>query len=222
MKIACLQFNPIQENTYVVWDDTSEAVVIDAGNSNPREDAALDNFIAQHGLKPVLAVNTHGHFDHTLGVQFLKDTYGIPFALSGKDKFLLDNAAPGSSIFGVKVGAMPSIDLDLDTTDEVRFGHTVMRVIHTPGHTPGHVALFDPESKSLFTGDTLFRESIGRTDLPGGDYSWIMRSILDSLIPLGEEVRVYPGHGPESTIGHEMLYNPFVVEVLNQEVNYKN
>ena len=82
MKIACLQFNPIQENTYVVWDDTSEAVVIDAGNSNPREDAALDNFIAQHGLKPVLAVNTHGHFDHTLGVAHLKKRYGIPFALS--------------------------------------------------------------------------------------------------------------------------------------------
>ncbi|MFQ9211407.1 MAG: MBL fold metallo-hydrolase, partial [Alistipes finegoldii] len=132
------------------------------------------------------------------------------------------NASTSGSIFGVPVGEMPAADLDLDTTPEIRFGHTVMRVIHTPGHTPGHVALFDPESKSLFTGDTLFRESIGRTDLPGGDYSWIMRSILDSLIPLGEEVRVYPGHGPESTIGHEMLYNPFVVEVLNQEVNYKN
>ena len=222
MKIACLQFNPIQENTYVVWDDTSEAVVIDAGNSNPREDAALDNFIAQHGLKPVLAVNTHGHFDHTLGVAHLKKRYGIPFALSSKAQFLLDNASTSGSIFGVPVGEMPAADLDLDTTPEIRFGHTVMRVIHTPGHTPGHVALFDPESKSLFTGDTLFRESIGRTDLPGGDYSRIRRSILDSLIPLGEAVRVYPGHGPESTIGHEMLYNPFVVEVLNQEVNYKN
>ena len=174
MKIACLQFNPIQENTYVVWDDTSEAVVIDAGNSNPREDAALDNFIAQHGLKPVLAVNTHGHFDHTLGVAHLKKRYGIPFALSSKDQFLLDNASTSGSIFGVPVGEMPAADLDLDTTPEIRFGHTVMRVI------------------------------------------------LDSLIPLGEEVRVYPGHGPESTIGHEMLYNPFVVEVLNQEVNYKN
>ncbi|MFR7603402.1 MAG: MBL fold metallo-hydrolase [Alistipes shahii] len=80
----------------------------------------------------------------------------------------------------------------------------------------------NPDSKSLFTGDTLFRESIGRTDLPGGDYSWIMRSILDSLIPLGEEVHIYPGHGPESTIGHELLYNPFIVEVLNEEVNYRN
>ena len=92
MKIACLQFNPIQENTYVVWDDTKACIVIDAGNSNPREDAALDNFIAEHGLKPVMAVNTHGHFDHTLGVEHLKQRYGIPFALSSKDRFLLDNA----------------------------------------------------------------------------------------------------------------------------------
>lgn len=111
---------------------------------------------------------------------------------------------------------------DLDTTPEIRFGHTVLRVLRTPGHTPGHVALYEPQSKSLFTGDTLFRESIGRTDLPGGDYSWIMRSILDILLPLGDEVHVYPGHGPESTIGHEVLYNPFIVEVLNEEVNYKD
>ncbi len=194
MKIACLTFNPIQENTYVVWDDTKECAVIDAGNSTPKEDAALDGFLAEHGLKPVLAVNTHGHFDHVVG----------------------------STVYGVKINAMPTIDIDLDKVEEVKFGHTVLRVIRTPGHTPGHVSLYEPESKSLFTGDTLFRESIGRTDLPGGDYSWIMRSILDNLLPLGNEVRVYPGHGPETTIGHEVLYNPFVTEVLNQEVNYKN
>lgn len=222
MKIACLQFNPIQENTYVVWDDTKACIVIDAGNSNPREDAALDNFIAEHGLKPVMAVNTHGHFDHTLGVEHLKQRYGIPFALSSKDRFLLDNAATSGSVFGVKIGAMPAADLDLDTLSEVRFGNTALRVIRTPGHTPGHVALYEPDSKSLFTGDTLFRESIGRTDLPGGDYSWIMRSILDRLIPLGDETEVYPGHGESTTIGHESLYNPFVVEVLNGQVNYDN
>lgn len=221
LKIACLQFNPIQENTYVLWDETMECAVIDAGNSSPREDAALDNFIAEHGLKPVLAANTHGHFDHTLGVGHLKQRYGIPFALSSKDVFLLENAATSGSVFGVKVGAMPSVDRDLDGEQEIRFGNTSLRVLRTPGHTPGHVAFFDAESKSLFTGDTLFRESIGRTDLPGGDYSWIMRSILDVLVPLGDEVHVYPGHGPESTIGHEVLYNPFIVEVLNEEVNYK-
>jgi hydroxyacylglutathione hydrolase len=221
LKIACLPFNPIQENTYVLWDETNECVVIDAGNSSPREDAALDNFIAEHGLKPVLAANTHGHFDHTLGVEHLKQRYGIPFALSSKDTFLLENAATSGSIFGVKVGAMPTVERDLDGEQEIRFGKTTLRVLRTPGHTPGHVAFFDEGSKSLFTGDTLFRESIGRTDLPGGDYSWIMRSILDVLVPLGDEVHVYPGHGPESTIGHEVLYNPFIVEVLNEEVNYK-
>jgi hydroxyacylglutathione hydrolase len=221
LKIACLPFNPIQENTYVLWDETNECVVIDAGNSSPREDAALDNFIAEHGLKPVLAANTHGHFDHTLGVEHLKQRYGIPFALSSKDAFLLENAVTSGSIFGVKVGAMPTVERDLDGEQEIRFGKTILRVLRTPGHTPGHVAFFDEGSKSLFTGDTLFRESIGRTDLPGGDYSWIMRSILDVLVPLGDEVHVYPGHGPESTIGHEVLYNPFIVEVLNEEVNYK-
>jgi len=143
-----------------------EGIVIDAGNSNPREDAALDNFIAEHGLRPVLAANTHGHFDHTLGVAHLKKRYGIPFAMSLKDAFLLDNASTSGSIFGVPVGEMPSVDTDLDTTPEIRFGHTVLRVLRTPGHTPGHVALYEPQSKSLFTGDTLFRESIGRTDLP--------------------------------------------------------
>ena len=222
MKIACLQFNPIQENTYVVWDDTNECIVIDAGNSSPREDAALDNFIARHGLKPVLAANTHGHFDHTMGVEHLKQRYGIPFALSSKDRFLLDNASVSGSVFGVKTGAMPSVDLDLETMTELRFGKTTLRVIPTPGHTPGHVAFHDPQSKALFTGDTLFRESIGRTDLPGGDYSWIMRSILERLIPLGDETEVYPGHGESTTIGHESLYNPFVVEVLNGQVNYDN
>ena len=222
MKIACLPFNPIQENSYILWDETSECVVIDAGNSTPREDAALDDFIARHGLKPVLAANTHGHFDHTLGVEHLKQRYGIPFALSSKDRFLVDNAATSGSVFGVKIGAMPSTDIDLEQQDEIRFGNTRLQILRTPGHTPGHVAFYEPQSKSLFTGDTLFRESIGRTDLPGGDYSWIMRSILDVIVPLGEEVRVYPGHGPETTIGHELLYNPFIVEVLNEEVNYRN
>lgn len=218
MKIASLIFNPIQENTYIVWDDTKECVIIDAGNNGPREDIVLKNFIAEHGLKPVMAVNTHGHFDHTLGVQYLKREYGIPFALSGKDKFLLETASVSGMIFGVEIGELPTIDIDLDERREITFGHTTLQVIPTPGHTPGHVALYEPQTKNLFTGDTLFRESIGRTDLPGGDYSWIMRSILERILPLGDEVTIRPGHGGQSTLGHETLYNPFIVEVLNQEV----
>ncbi len=222
MKIAALTFNPIQENTYIIWDDTAECVVIDAGNATPREDAALDDFIAEHGLRPVLAVNTHGHFDHTLGVAHVKARYEVPFVLSFKDRFLLEGASASGSVFGVQVGTLPLGDADLDGMPEVRFGRTTLQVIPTPGHTPGHVVLYEPQSKSLFTGDTLFRESIGRTDLPGGDYSWIMRSIVENILPLGDEVKIYPGHGPESDLGHETMYNPFIVEVLNEEVNYRN
>jgi glyoxylase-like metal-dependent hydrolase (beta-lactamase superfamily II) len=124
-------------------------------------------------------------------------------------------------MYGFKCNEVPAIDVNLDAVGEIRFGETTLRVIKTPGHTPGHVVLFNEADKTLFTGDTLFRESIGRTDLPGGDYSWIMKSILEEVVPLGDDVTIYPGHEDSSTIGHEVLYNPFIVEVLNNEINYK-
>ena len=223
MKIARLIFNPIQENTYIIWDDTLEAAVIDAGNMNERENEALAKFIADNGLKPKYALNTHGHFDHLLGVDFLREKYGAQLAMSSKDEFLLKGASVSAELFGVKADALPeAIDIDLEGKESIKFGNTELKIIPTPGHTPGHVAFFEPESKVLFTGDTLFRESIGRTDLPGGDYSWIMRSIIENILPLGDDVKIYPGHGETSDLGHESMYNPFVVEVLNNEVNYKN
>lgn len=223
MKIARLIFNPIQENTYIIWDDTLEAAVIDAGNMNERENEVLAKFIADNGLKPKYALNTHGHFDHLLGVDFLREKYGAQLAMSSKDEFLLKGASVSAELFGVKADALPeAIDIDLEGKESIKFGNTELKIIPTPGHTPGHVAFFEPESKVLFTGDTLFRESIGRTDLPGGDYSWIMRSIIENILPLGDDVKIYPGHGDTSDIGHESMYNPFVVEVINNEVNYKN
>ena len=223
MKIARLIFNPLQENTYVVWDESLEAVVIDAGNMSERENAILEQFLSERGLKPVYALNTHGHFDHLMGVEFLRQRYGAKFAVSSKDKFLVENATQSAELFGVRAGDMPEkIDVDLEGMQSISFGQSELQIISTPGHTPGHVAFYEPEAKLLFTGDTLFRESIGRTDLPGGDYSWIMKSILDKIIPLGDEVKVYPGHGETTDIGHESMYNPFVVEVMNQEVNYRN
>ena len=213
MKIACLQFNPIQENTYVVWDDTKACIVIDAGNSNPREDAALDNFIAEHGLKPVMAVNTHGHFDHTLGVAHLKKRYGIPFALSSKDQFLLDNASTSGSIFGVPVGEMPAADLDLDTLSEVRFGNTALRVIRTPGHTPGGITYRCEDC--LFTGDTLFRMSCGRYDFPGSS-SLDLGHSLEKLRDLPGDYEVYPGHMDCSTLETERRFNPYLTALQNR------
>ena len=223
MKIARLIFNPLQENTYVVWDESLEAVVIDAGNMSERENATLEQFLSERGLKPVYALNTHGHFDHLMGVEFLRQRYGAKFAVSSKDKFLVENATQSAELFGVRAGDMPEkIDVDLEGMQSISFGQSELQIISTPGHTPGHVAFYEPEAKLLFTGDTLFRESIGRTDLPGGDYSWIMKSILDKIMPLGDEVKVYPGHGETTDIGHESMYKPFVVEVMNQEVNYRN
>ena len=223
MKIARLIFNPIQENTYVVWDETLEAAVIDAGNMGERENEILAKFISDNGLKPVLALNTHGHFDHLLGVNFLREKYGAKLAMSSKDDFLLKNASVSAELFGVRAGDLPeAIDIDLEGQESISFGATTLKIISVPGHTSGHVAFYEPQSKVLFMGDTLFRESIGRTDLPGGDYSWIMRSIIDNILPLGDEVKIYPGHGDVSDLGHESMYNPFVVEVLNNEVNYKN
>ena len=220
MQIVKFVFNPIQENTYILWDETKECIVVDAGNMSAREDKVLAEFIEEQGLKPVLAVNTHCHFDHILGVEFVRSTYGAKFAASSADNAIMLGAKEHCAMFGLEVGELPqTIDIDLASTEEIHFGNTTLRVTPTPGHTPGCVSLYHEESKSLFTGDTLFRESIGRTDLPGGDYPTIMKSILGKILPLGDEVVVYPGHGDKSNIGHESLYNPFVVEVLNNEVN---
>jgi glyoxylase-like metal-dependent hydrolase (beta-lactamase superfamily II) len=216
MNIERLVFNPFQENTYVLWDETGECIILDAGNNNAQENRRLDAFIAEKGLKPVMAVNTHGHVDHILGVPHVKKTYGVPFALRKEDEFRVEAAPVHGRIYGFNMESAPKVDVY--TGDTVRFGNTVLEVIHTPGHTPGHVCLFEPQGKVLFTGDTLFRESIGRTDLPGGDYGWIMRSIIDRILPLGPDVTFYAGHGHESTLGHEMRYNPFITEVLSGDV----
>ena len=221
MNIVKFVFNPIQENTYLLWDQTMECIIIDAGNSSAGEDSRLADFIANNGLKPVMAVNTHGHFDHLMGVNFLKQTYGVKFALSSKDEYLRASAQQSCAMFGIAaVVDVPQIDIDLDTIDTISFGETELKVIKTPGHTPGGVCLYHEQSSQLFSGDTLFRESIGRTDLPGGEYGTIIRSILSNIIPLGDEVTVYPGHSDKTTIGHESLYNPFVVEAINGEINY--
>lgn len=220
MEIKRVVFNPFRENTYLVWDSTKECIVVDAGNMSETENTALKELITSLELKPVMAVNTHGHFDHTQGVKYLKDEYGVKFACSSKDKFLIE-ASSGGMVYGLKCNEVPEIDIDLDSTESLKFGETELRIIKTPGHTPGHVVLFNEGEKVLFTGDTLFRESIGRTDLPGGDYSWIMKSILEEIVPLGDDVAIYPGHEDSSTIGHETLYNPFITEVLNNEINYK-
>ena len=218
MFIEKLTFNPFQENTYILWDDSLEAVIVDAGNYNPAESRMLFDFIDTRGLKPVLALNTHGHVDHMLGVHAVKQHYDIPFALHPDDNFLIESADKHGAVFGFRVQDIPSVDRVLDDNADLTFGNTTLKIIHTPGHTPGHICLYDPVGKNLLTGDTLFKESIGRTDLPGGNYGWIMKSIIDRILPLGEEVAIFPGHGPSSTLGYEMTCNPFIIEVMEGDV----
>ncbi|MFR9661253.1 MAG: MBL fold metallo-hydrolase, partial [Rikenellaceae bacterium] len=127
----------------------------------------------------------------------------------------------GSVVYGMRIGDMPSkIDIYLDAIEQIRFGQTTLKIIECPGHTPGHISLFNEQDRTLLTGDTIFKESIGRTDLPGGDYHQLMHSITKNIITLGDDVEIFPGHGGSTSIGQEVLYNPFIVEVINKEVNY--
>ncbi len=220
INVAILPFNAFQENTYVLSDETGSCIVVDPGNNNEKENASLSKYIEKNELKPVLIVNTHGHVDHLLGVQYLKETYHIAFALDKRDEFLVENSPMQAKLYGFEMETAPAVDIDLSGEKSIRFGNSEMEILHTPGHSPGHISLYNRENKILLTGDVLFMGSIGRTDLPGGDYKTLMESILTKLIPLGSDVKVYPGHGRPSTIGIEVENNPFITDVIEGDVNF--
>ncbi len=226
MNLATLTFNPYSENSYVVSDPaTQECTIVDPGCLSDREKERLAAFIGERGLKPVVVIATHGHIDHICGINFVKDRWGIPLAASSKDQPILDSATVYAATMGFSLGdegagGVPKIDIDLDATSEVKIGEGTLHILKTPGHTPGGVALYAPEEGFLLSGDTLFRESIGRTDLPGGHYPSLMQSLIETLMPLDGTTRVFPGHGPDTTIAHERTRNPFITEALQGEAKY--
>ncbi|HNS31027.1 MAG TPA: MBL fold metallo-hydrolase [Tenuifilaceae bacterium] len=203
-------FNPFQENTYVLFDETLECVIVDAGCYTDGEQEELTNFIESHGLTPRLAINTHGHVDHVLGNGFVKEKYGIPLAGNFEDLMLIQTAQTHALMFGLSVDSVPSLDQSLNHDDTISFGNSHLRVIHTPGHSLGGICLYTKAGNFILTGDTLFNGSIGRTDLPGGSYDILIDSIITRILPLGDEVKVFPGHGDSSTIGYERKNNPFL------------
>lgn len=218
INIARFTFNIFSENTYVIWDGNGEAVIIDAGCSNTAEQESLAEFIRTKGIKPVLALNTHAHPDHMAGVGFVIDRYSVPFAVSSDDSALLAQMPQTGLKYNFRIPQI-TIDRDLKTEHRIAFGQTAIEVIPSPGHSEGSVCFYIEQSGVLFSGDTLFRGSIGRTDLPGGDYDVLMHSILDNLLPLGRDVKVYPGHGETTSIGNEADSNPFITEVLDGGFN---
>jgi glyoxylase-like metal-dependent hydrolase (beta-lactamase superfamily II) len=204
--------NPFQENTYILYDETGECVIVDAGCYGPDEQENIDSFIAGNNLKPVKLLNTHGHIDHIAGIEYLSKKYGIELYIHADDVDNINRSATMGAAWGFNI-QVPTCKVNfVEENDKVTFGTSTLKVIALPGHTKGGVGYYNDEQKIIMVGDTLFRGSIGRTDLPGGDYETIIRSIIKNLLPLGDEVRYYSGHGESSTLGHERRYNPFVNE----------
>ena len=220
IRVTILPFNSFMENTCILSDETGHCLIVDPGNSNAREDKKLTAWIDQNGLKPDLIVATHGHVDHLTGVKFLQERYRIPFAMHGGDAFMLPALPMQARLYGFDIQEAPAIDIDLSGEKSIRFGDSEVDILHVPGHSPGHIALYSAEAEFLIAGDVLFAGSIGRTDLPGGDYKELMGSILGKILPLGGGVTVYPGHGRATTISQEIDRNPFIREVLDGEINF--
>lgn len=229
LQIKCFYFNPFRECCTIASDDSGEAVIVDPGCYDDTELSTVTSYIAGHGLKPVKILLTHGHFDHILGVTPLSDLYNAPVLMSPEDIDIANDSDTFSRRFGVK---MPDISFTMPAEkggrlvgikdgDVIEWGHDrKWEVISTPGHTPGGVCFLDREARLLFSGDTLFAGSIGRTDHLGGDYDVLMESIFGKLMPLDGDIEVIPGHGPRTSIADERTKNPFLMpfnEPLEEE-----
>ena len=202
--------NPFQENTYFVWDDAGNGVVIDPGCYTYEERKTMHDFIESKGIKLQFILNTHAHIDHVLGVAYFQQTYKIPFCLHPLDKPLLDDASNRAEVYGFPHFQSAMVDRWFVNNERIQVGEMNFKVLFVPGHAPGHVAFYEASMGWVFDGDVLFKQSIGRTDLPGGNMETLTKSVREMLYPLPPETIVHPGHGPETTIGHEMKHNPFI------------
>jgi len=211
MDIATFTFSAWAENTYILYDESLEACIVDPGCNSPAENKQLQDFIDSKGLKPVILLNTHCHIDHVLGNKFVAETYGLELTSHKGEQVVLDKMIDVTRMYNVEYQKSPDISIFLDEGDVLRFGNTELEVLFTPGHSPASISFFHRPSLQLIGGDVLFRGSIGRVDLPGGDLNTLLSNIKTKFFPLGDEVRVYSGHGPITTIGEERRSNPFLV-----------
>ncbi len=201
---------PLGENSFVLSDETGECIFIDPGFYYEEEHEEITDYILENKLKPLNITNTHCHFDHIMGVEFIREKYQIPFYAHEHDAFLIVRSKNQAEMFGFEMKPVSPIDKFVDETDKVKFGNAEMEIIHVPGHSPGHIVFYSAENRILIAGDVLFYGSIGRTDLPGGDYQTLISGIKEKLFELPDDTKVYAGHGPETTIGFEKRNNPFL------------
>jgi hydroxyacylglutathione hydrolase len=209
LKVQSFAFNPFQENTYILFDETSECVVIDPGCSDQDENQTLASFISKNSLSVKVLLNTHCHIDHVLGNYFVKEKYKVNLLMHEREIPVLKAAKVSASNYGFPMYHETEPDGFLKEGDTITFGNQSLKVLFVPGHAPGHIAFYDEKNKIVIGGDVLFYNSIGRTDLPGGNYQQLINSIHQKLFTLPDDVTVYPGHGPETTIDIEKKTNPF-------------
>ncbi|GAB4415897.1 MAG: MBL fold metallo-hydrolase [Bacteroidia bacterium] len=216
IQIHRFTFNPFQENTYLVADAAGTCAIIDPGCYTAAEQQQLTDYIAARGWRVAVLLNTHGHIDHMLGNRFVKDTYQVPFLTHRGVIAELQAASTYGLMMGIRATPSPEPDKLIDEGDQVAVGSLALHVHFTPGHSAGHISFLDSSSGSLFSGDVLFHDSIGRTDLPGGSLPQLMDTIRDQFMTLDDAVRIYPGHGPDTTIGRERRHNPFILGYLDR------
>jgi hydroxyacylglutathione hydrolase len=210
--VVSFTFNPFQENTYVVFDDTNECIIVDPGCYDQAEQARLKNYINNHNLKPVRLINTHCHIDHVFGNRFVADTWNLGLEIHEGEVPVLESCPQVAMFYGVSYpDPSPMPERFIKEGDTITFGQTELKALFTPGHSPASLSFYCAKDQFILAGDVLFYQSIGRTDLPGGDYDTLISSIKEKYFPLGDEVVVYSGHGPETTVGAERRSNPFLV-----------
>lgn len=213
MKTACFPMNMFEVNTYVVWNENSlEAAIIDPGMSKPSEQNRLNDYISGHHLKVVALINTHLHIDHTLGNDYITQLYNVKTQANNADAPLGLMRSEQAARFHLRIPTPQPLLIEHHLTDgdKIYLGDEYLEVITVPGHSPGSIALYSPKRKFVITGDALFNGSIGRTDLFGGSQDILLDSIRKKLLTLPDDTKVYPGHGPTTTIGREKLFNPFI------------
>ncbi len=210
MPLHCLTFNPFQENTYVLADATGQAVVIDPGMSDAAERNTFDRFLRKHNLTLAACWLTHAHIDHVLGLAHVSDAYGLRPRVHPGERPVYDSNPQVAAMYGMPLAPLPEATYDITEAEPMHVGQLTLSPILAPGHSPASVCFYLEAEGLLVGGDVLFRDSIGRTDLPGGDHETLLRSIRDKVYTLPKETVVWPGHGPRTTVAYERVNNGFV------------
>ena len=212
MKVSRFSFNMFGVNTYILWDDISkEAIIVDPGMINNNERKIIDNFIESNNLILTHLVNTHMHIDHSFGVPYITQKYNLQLKCNENDQFLAGRLKDQADMFGLPIAVEDlTIAENLKDGDIISIGSEELHILQVPGHSPGSIVLYAPESGFIISGDVLFFSSVGRSDLPGGNHTQLIKGIQDKLLTLDSYTIVYPGHGPETTIGQEKVNNPYL------------